>query len=105
VIDPSRRRVTRAGRPVHLTSREFALLETLARAPGRVFSQDQLMDSVWDAEFGGISNIVEVYIRSLRRKLDDGRRDGLIRTVRGAGYCLAADDGTSNLDRRGPGAS
>jgi two-component system OmpR family response regulator len=90
VIDPAHLSVTRAGVPVHLTAREFALLETLAREPGRVFSQDQLIDAVWDADFDGVSNIVEVYIRSLRRKLDEGRRSGLIQTVRGAGYRIAA---------------
>jgi DNA-binding response OmpR family regulator len=88
VIDPARQRVTRAGTHIELTSREFALLEALAHEPGRIFSQDRLIDAVWDAEFGPGSNVVEVYIRSLRRKLDGGRRDGLIRTVRGAGYRL-----------------
>ncbi|MEP7360545.1 MAG: response regulator transcription factor [Chloroflexota bacterium] len=87
-LDPALKRVTRAGRPVDLTSREFALLEVLARHPGQVYSQERLIDAVWDAEFEASSNVVEVYIRSLRRKLDGGRRDGLIRTVRGAGYRL-----------------
>jgi two-component system OmpR family response regulator len=90
VIDPARMSVVRAGTPIHLTAREFALLETLAREPGRVFSHDQLIDAVWDADYDGVSNIVEVYVRSLRRKLDEGRRDGLIQTVRGAGYRLVA---------------
>jgi DNA-binding response OmpR family regulator len=89
-IDPVRVAVRRGGRDVPVTAREFALLEVLAREPGRVFSQDQLIDAVWDADYGGISNIVEVYVRSLRRKLDDGRRDGLIQTIRGAGYRLVA---------------
>ena len=89
-LDPARKRVTRAGRDVPLTTREFALLEVLAHEPGRVFSQDRLIDAVWDAEFDAGSNVVEVYIRSLRRKLADGRRDGLIRTIRGSGYRLDA---------------
>ncbi len=89
-LDPARKRVTRAGRDVPLTAREFALLEVLAHEPGRVYSQERLIDAVWDAEFESGSNVVEVYIRSLRRKLDGGRRDGLIRTVRGAGYCIEA---------------
>lgn len=88
-LDPARQRVTRGGREVPLTAREFALLEVLARDPGRIFSQERLIDAVWDATFESSSNVVEVYIRSLRRKLDDGRRNGLIRTVRGAGYKLA----------------
>jgi two-component system, OmpR family, copper resistance phosphate regulon response regulator CusR len=87
-VDPVRLLVRRKDREIRLTAREFALLEVLARNAGRVFSQDQLIDAVWNAEFSAESNIVEVYIRSLRRKLDDGRRDGLIETVRGAGYRL-----------------
>ncbi|MEO6350616.1 MAG: response regulator transcription factor [Candidatus Limnocylindrales bacterium] len=89
-LDPARQRVTRGGKEVLLTAREFALLEVLARDPGRIFSQDRLLDAVWDAAFESSSNVVEVYIRSLRRKLDGGRRDGLIRTVRGAGYLLSS---------------
>jgi len=91
-LDPAQKRVTRRGRDVPLTAREFALLEVLAHEPGRIFSQERLIDAVWDAEFESGSNVVEVYIRSLRRKLDDGRRDGLIRTVRGAGYRLEPGD-------------
>jgi two-component system OmpR family response regulator len=85
-IDRSRHEVVRDGRRIQLTAREFALLEALAREPGQVFSQERLIDAVWDATFDASSNVVEVYIRSLRRKLDGGRRDGLIRTVRGVGY-------------------
>ncbi len=70
------------------TSKEFALLSLLARHPGQVFSRDRLIDAVWDADFDAESNVVEVYIRSLRRKVDEGRRDGIIETVRGAGYRL-----------------
>jgi len=92
VLDPRKLGVIRAGKPVRLTAREFAFLELLARHPGQVFTQEHLMDALWgaDAEIG--SNVVEVYIRSLRRKLDDGRRDGLIETIRGAGYRLRAPD-------------
>ena len=86
VLDPSSLGVTRAGRDVHLTAREFALLELLARHPGQLFTRERLIESLWDADFAAESNIVEVYIRSLRRKVDDGRRDGLIETVRGSGY-------------------
>jgi DNA-binding response OmpR family regulator len=98
-IDPVRLTVRRGGTPILLTAREFALLEVLAREPGRIFSQDQLIDAVWDANFAAVSNIVEVYIRSLRRKLDGGRRDGLIQTVRGAGYRFTA------TPERGPSQS
>jgi two-component system, OmpR family, copper resistance phosphate regulon response regulator CusR len=93
-LDPARKRVTRGGRDIPLTAREFALLEVLAHDPGRIYSQDRLIDAIWDAEFEASSNVVEVYIRSLRRKLDGGRRDGLIRTVRGAGYCLDVPPGS-----------
>jgi two-component system, OmpR family, response regulator len=87
-LDPATVIVRRAGVQIRLTAREFSLLEVLARHPGQVFPQDRLLDAVWDADYSAGSNIVEVYIRSLRRKLDAGRRDGLIETVRGAGYRL-----------------
>ena len=92
VLDPASLGVTRAGTQVRLTAREFALLELLARHPGQLFTRDRLIETLWDADFASESNIVEVYIRSLRRKLDDGRRDGLIETVRGSGYRIRADD-------------
>jgi DNA-binding response OmpR family regulator len=95
-IDRARMSVRRGGEVISLTSREFAMLEVLARDAGRIFSQEQLIDSVWDADFDAVSNIVEVYIRSLRRKLDHGRRNGLIQTVRGAGYRLAVAPGSEN---------
>ena len=85
-LDPATLGVWRAGRPIHLTAREFALLELLARHPGQLFTRDRLIDALWDADFAAESNIVEVYIRSLRRKIDEGRRDGLIETIRGSGY-------------------
>jgi DNA-binding response OmpR family regulator len=89
-LDPATLGVRRAGRAIHLTAREFALLELLARHPGQLFGQERLIDALWDADFASESNIVEVYVRSLRRKIDDGRRDGLIETVRGSGYRLRA---------------
>jgi two-component system, OmpR family, response regulator len=87
-LDPATLGVWRAGRKIHLTAREFALLELLARHPGQLFPRERLIDALWDADFAAESNIVEVYIRSLRRKVDEGRRDGLIETVRGSGYRL-----------------
>jgi two-component system OmpR family response regulator len=86
VLDPSSLGVTRAGSVIHLTTREFALLELLARHPGQLFTRERLIEILWDADYAAESNIVEVYIRSLRRKVDDGRRDGVIETVRGSGY-------------------
>jgi two-component system OmpR family response regulator len=87
-LDPSTLGVERRGRRIRLTAREFALLELLARHPGQVFAQERLIEALWDADFAAESNVVEVYIRSLRRKVDDGRRDGLIETIRGSGYRL-----------------
>ena len=93
-LDPATLGVRRGAREVRLTAREFALLELLARHPGQIFPRDRLIDALWDADFAAESNIVEVYIRSLRRKVDDGRRDGLIETVRGAGYRLRDEGGS-----------
>jgi DNA-binding response OmpR family regulator len=95
-LDPSTLGVQRGGRRIRLTAREFALLELLARHPGQLFAQDRLIDALWGADFAAESNIVEVYIRSLRRKVDDGRRNGLIETVRGSGYRLRAVPGGSD---------
>lgn len=93
-LDPATRGVRRSGRDIRLTAREFALLELLARHPGQIFGQDRLIETLWDADFSAESNIVEVYVRSLRRKVDEGRRDGLIETVRGSGYRLRAPEPT-----------
>ena len=90
-LEPASLGVRRAGRAIRLTAREFALLELLARHPGQVFGQDRLIEILWDADFAAESNVVEVYIRSLRRKIDGGRRNGIIETVRGSGYRLRAD--------------
>ena len=90
-IEPATRAVRRSGTSIMLTAREFALLEFLARNAGQVFTRDRLIDAVWNADYAPESNIVDVYIRSLRRKIDDGRRNGMIETVRGAGYRLKPD--------------
>jgi two-component system, OmpR family, response regulator len=89
-LEPATLGVRRSRRSIRLTAREFALLELLARHPGQIFSHDRLLETLWGAEYTPDSNVVEVYIRSLRRKVDDGRRNGLIETVRGAGYRLRA---------------
>jgi DNA-binding response OmpR family regulator len=85
-LDPVTHLVRRRGREISVTAREFALLFLLASRVGQVFSQERIIEALWDADFASGSNIVEVYIRSLRRKVDRGRRDGLIETVRGVGY-------------------
>jgi DNA-binding response OmpR family regulator len=93
VVDPARRRVTRDGQDVKVTSREFALLEFLMRRRGDVVSKLSIIDNVWDMSFDGDSNIVEVYVSYLRKKIDLPFGRAAIETVRGAGYRLAADGG------------
>ncbi|BCY11600.1 response regulator transcription factor [Actinoplanes sp. L3-i22] len=87
-VDPATRRVSRAGQDVTVTSREFALLEFLIRHRGEVVSKRAIIDGVWDWSFDGDHNIVEVYIRYLRRKIDEPFGRATIETVRGAGYRL-----------------
>ncbi|MDR6574972.1 DNA-binding response OmpR family regulator [Curtobacterium sp. 320] len=93
VVDPAARRVSRASTPVELTSREFAVLEFLARRAGEVCSKRDVIENVWDVDFDGDPNIVEVYVGHLRRKVDRPFGRTAIETVRGAGYRLAADGG------------
>jgi DNA-binding response OmpR family regulator len=92
-LDPAVRRVWRGAVEVHLTAREMSLLEFLMRRPGQVVSKREVLDHVWDYDFEGDPNIVEVYIRHLRNKLDRPFGRELIGTVRGFGYALAADGG------------
>ena len=73
---------------VDLTSREFALLEYLMANTGRVLSRTMIVEHVWDQSFEGLTNIVDVYIRQLRRKIDDAAEMKLLRTVRGVGYSI-----------------
>ncbi|MGB9809604.1 MAG: winged helix-turn-helix domain-containing protein, partial [Caldanaerobacter sp.] len=82
------RQVKRGGKEINLTSKEFALLEYMMRNTGRVLTRSQIADHVWDYEFDGFSNIIDVYIRYLRKKIDDGFENKLIHTIRGSGYCL-----------------
>lgn len=88
VVDCDARSVTRAGELVALTSREFALLEYMIRNKGRVLSRSQITEHVWSYEYEGASNMIDVYIRNLRRKIDEGHAVKLIHTVRYAGYVL-----------------
>ncbi|WP_030437672.1 response regulator transcription factor [Actinoplanes subtropicus] len=92
-VDPATRRVSRAGQEISVTSREFALLEFLIRHRGEVVSKNAIIGGVWDWTFDGDSNIVEVYIRYLRKKIDQPFGRSAIETVRGAGYRLAANGG------------
>ncbi|HET7074130.1 MAG TPA: response regulator transcription factor [Mycobacterium sp.] len=87
VLDEDSHEVTRAGEPISLTSTEFELLRFMMRNSKRVLSKAQILDRVWSYDFGGRSNIVELYISYLRKKIDNGR-DPMIHTLRGAGYVL-----------------
>jgi len=87
-IDPSRREVTRAGQRIDLTTKEYSLLEYLARNVGTVVTRNQLSEHVWDMNFEPNSNVVDVYIGYLRSKIDKGFDDAMIKTVRGHGYML-----------------
>ncbi len=80
--------VRRAGQRIELTSKEYGVLEYLLSSPGRVFSRTMILEHVWDQSFEGVTNIVDVYVRYLRRKLDDPFPLKLIHTVRGVGYCI-----------------
>lgn len=83
-------RVTRAGQPVNLTARELALLELLMSSPGKLLSRERILSRVWGAHADPLTNVVDVYIRRLRVKVDEGRETPLIQTVRGLGYRLEA---------------
>jgi two-component system OmpR family response regulator len=89
-IEPAERRVWRGEAEVALTAREFDVVELLVRRAGQVLSKDQILARVWDYDFAGDPNIVEVYVRRLRRKLDEPFGRHSIETVRGAGYRLVA---------------
>jgi len=80
--------VRRGGQRIDLTGKEYALLEYLLTSPGRVFSRTMILNHVWDQSFEGVTNIVDVYVRYLRRKVDDPFPTKLIHTVRGVGYCI-----------------
>jgi DNA-binding response OmpR family regulator len=82
--------VRRDGRRIELTAKEYAVLEYLLSSPGRVFSRTMILEHVWDQSFEGVTNIVDVYVRYLRRKLDEPFPIKLIHTVRGVGYCVRA---------------
>jgi len=87
-VDRVTQQVKRGGRRIELTPKEYSLLEFLATSPGRVFSRTMIIEHVWDQSFEGLSNIVDVYVRHLRLKVDDPFPTKLIRAVRGVGYGL-----------------
>jgi two-component system copper resistance phosphate regulon response regulator CusR len=91
-LDSRARRVERGGQPIQLTAKEYALLEYLARRRGEVVGRADIAEHVWDDSFDPMSNLIEVYIQRLRRKIDDGHAVRLIHTRRGAGYTLDTGD-------------
>ncbi len=88
-LDRLSQQVKRAGKRVELTSKEYSLLEYLMSNAGRVLSRTMIIEHVWDQSFDGITNIVDVYVRHLRNKVDDPYEHKLIRTVRGVGYTIS----------------
>jgi len=88
VMDRDRHEVQRGGRPINLTAKEYALLEYLLLHRNKVHTRDELFNGVWGSDFLGDSNLIDVYIRYLRGKVDDGFADKLITTVRGVGYTI-----------------
>ena len=87
ILDEDSHEVTRAGEPIKLTATEFELLRFLMRNPKRVLSKAQILDRVWNYDFGGQANVVELYVSYLRKKIDAGR-EPMIHTMRGVGYVL-----------------
>jgi len=92
VVDPITRTVTRNGKRIELTNKEYALLEMLMRHPGQVFTRTAIMESVWGYDFDNASNVLEVYMNFLRKKIDQGFAKRLLHTVRGVGYVLREEE-------------
>ena len=92
VFDREKMRVTRAGVGIKLTSKELALLELLLRHPGRLYSRERILSNVWGVHEDPLTNIVDVYVRRLRAKIDDDHATALIQTVRGLGYKMCIED-------------
>ena len=86
MLDPGRHEVRRGAERIELTAKEFALLATLMQRPGQVFTRSVLLDTVWGGATGAYTNVVDLYVHYLRKKLDRGDGVSRIRTVQGAGY-------------------
>ncbi len=91
-LDTTAHRVKRGGKAVELTSKEYSILECFMREPGRVLSRTVIAEHVWSYDAYNQSNVVDVYIRNLRRKIDDHGPSKLIHTVRGSGYLMSAEE-------------
>ncbi len=87
-LNPRSRQVFRSGKPIDLTAKEFDLLELFMRHAGQVLTREMIFDRVWGYDFGGESNVLDVYIRYLRQKLESNKESKLIYTVRGVGYVM-----------------
>ncbi len=88
VLDPLSHKVTRAGKEIQLTAKEFSLLEYFMRNPGAVVTRTMISEHVWDINFDTFTNVIDVYVNYLRKKIDAGRPTSLIQTVRGRGYIM-----------------
>jgi two-component system copper resistance phosphate regulon response regulator CusR len=95
-LDTGKHAAARSGRPVSLTAKEYALLEFLVLNEGRVVGREQIAQHVWDESFDPLSNVIDVYIKRLRAKLDSGLAQRLIHTRRGEGYILSARPGAGD---------
>ena len=91
ILDPARRTVTRGGAKITLTPREFTLLDYFMRNPGRVLTRTMIAEHVWDYSFDTSTNVIDVYVNYLRKKIDADREPKLLQTVRGVGYVLKAE--------------
>jgi len=91
VLDPARHLVNRGGEKIDLTSKEFALLEYLMRNAGRVLTRAMISEHVWNYDFDTETNVIDVYVNYLRRKIDSGGEKKLIHTIRGSGYVLKSE--------------
>ena len=91
-LDPARHTVERAGNPIQLTAKEYSLLEYFLRNQNRLITREMAETHIWSYDFEGASNVVDVYIRRLRRKIDDPHPVKLLETVRGAGYRLTSPE-------------
>lgn len=90
-LDTETHRVTRGGREITLTTREYSLLEYLLRNKNKILSRQKIEDNVWNYDYEGGTNVVDVYINYLRKKIDGGQEPKLIHTVRGFGYCMRVE--------------
>ena len=93
-LDPGRHEVRRAGERIELTAKEFALLATLMQRPGQVFTRSVLMDAVWGGTTGAYTNVVDLYVHYLRKKIDGEGEPSRIRTVHGTGYTFDPGSGS-----------